>query len=65
VGSPFSTFTGVIAWQRERVQLKDPATGGLLPYAGPPPSGWTTFSPWPSTMISTYECVHSSNTALL
>jgi hypothetical protein len=45
VGSPFSTFTGVIAWQRERVQLKDPATGGLLPYAGPPPSGWTTFSP--------------------
>jgi hypothetical protein len=34
VGSPFSTFTGVIAAQRERVQLKDPShrpQAGLCP----------------------------------
>ncbi len=37
VGSPFSTFTGLIAAQRERVHRKDPATGVLLSYVGPPP----------------------------
>ncbi|ELR10994.1 uncharacterized protein ACA1_354320 [Acanthamoeba castellanii str. Neff] len=37
VGSPFSTFTGVIAAQRERIQRKDSAHRCLLSYAGPAP----------------------------